>query len=154
MDTTHVCCIHMYDYIARSRTIITRSRLSRIEHQRNLQHHGNNWPQQYCTVSRGNITTGLTTSRDRPSNSAISLAVNIVISLLTGPSAWAPITSIMYHVGEGTRPCPLRGTETDGLPSPMATNLVVVIWAWSVKAMKGVIFRGFDGIRAHIPSVT
>jgi len=75
--------------------------------------------------------------RDHAQNTtspAISLVVNNVIPLLIGPPAWVPITSIMYDVGEGTRPCPfpLRGTDTDGLPSPRATTSVVVFWAWSL----------------------
>ena len=44
-------------------------------------------------------------------NHAISLVVNNVISLLIGPPAWAPLVSIMYHVGEGTRPHSFPVTE-------------------------------------------
>ena len=38
-------------------------------------------------------------------NPTISLVVYNVIPFLIGPSALAPITLIMYHVGERTRPC-------------------------------------------------
>ena len=39
----------------------------------------------------------------------------------------------MYDRRERGRVCsPLRGADTDGLPSPRATNLVVVILAWSL----------------------
>ena len=49
----------------------------------------------------------------RMSNRAISLVVSNVIPHLIGPSAQAPITLIMYHVGEGTRPCsfPVTGNR-------------------------------------------
>ena len=43
-------------------------------------------------------------------NPAISLVVNNLIPLLIGTSALAPTTSIIYHVGEGTRPCPFPVT--------------------------------------------
>ena len=43
-------------------------------------------------------------------NLAISLVVYNVIYLLIGRSKWAPISSIMYPVGEGTRPCPFPVT--------------------------------------------
>ena len=33
-----------------------------------------------------------------------------VIPVLIGPSKWAQITSTMYHVGQGTRPCPFPVT--------------------------------------------
>ena len=39
-------------------------------------------------------------------NPAILLVAYNVIPLLIGPPAWASITSIMYHVGEATQPCP------------------------------------------------
>ena len=39
---------------------------------------------------------------DRLQNTKIPLAVNNVIPLLIGPSK----NAIMYHLGEGTRPCP------------------------------------------------
>ena len=44
-------------------------------------------------------------------NPEISLVVNNVITLLIGRSKWAPISSIMYHLGEGTRPCPFPVTK-------------------------------------------
>ena len=43
-------------------------------------------------------------------NSAISLLVNNVIPLLIGRSKQAPMTLVMYHVGQGTRPCPFPVT--------------------------------------------
>ena len=39
-------------------------------------------------------------------DSTISLIDYNVISILIGPSKWAPETSTMYHLSEGTRPCP------------------------------------------------
>ena len=55
----------------------------------------------------------LGTVRDHSQNTtnpAISLVVYNVILFLIGPSARALITSNMYHVGEGTRPCPFPVT--------------------------------------------
>ena len=43
-------------------------------------------------------------------NPAIPLVVYNVIHHLIGPSALAPITSSMYHMGAGTRPCPFPVT--------------------------------------------
>ena len=43
-------------------------------------------------------------------NPAISFVVYNVIPLLIGPSALALIISVMYHVGEGHRPCPFLVT--------------------------------------------
>ena len=51
------------------------------------------------------IDTFLRDDAQNTTNPAISLVVYIVIPLLIGPSVWAPITSIMCHVGEGTQPC-------------------------------------------------
>ena len=58
-----------------------------------------------CTLQRT-----LTDHAQNTTNRAISLVVNYVIPLLTGSSTWASITSIMYHKGEGTRPCPFPVT--------------------------------------------
>ena len=49
-------------------------------------------------------------------NPAISLVAYNIIPLLIGQPALAPITSVMYHSDEGTRP--LRGTVTNGLLNP------------------------------------
>ena len=43
-------------------------------------------------------------------NSAISLVVNNVIPSSSDWSTRTPITLIMYHVGEGSRPCPFLVT--------------------------------------------
>ena len=43
-------------------------------------------------------------------NPVISLVVYNVIPILIGQLAYAPITSIMYHLGEGTPPCPFPVT--------------------------------------------
>ena len=75
---------------------------------------------------------GMTVLKDHVQNTtnlAISLAVHNVTLLLIGPSAWAPITSIMYQVGVGT---PLRGTDTDGLPSLRATPWSLTRMAYHV----------------------
>ena len=65
---------------------------------------------------------------------AFSLVNYNVIPLLIGQPAILPITSIMYHVGEGTRlvRSSSRATDMDGLSSPRATNIVVVINGWSL----------------------
>ena len=44
-------------------------------------------------------------------NPAISLVVYNVIPLLIGLPERASISSIMYHVGEGNRPCPFLVTS-------------------------------------------
>ena len=44
-------------------------------------------------------------------NPAILLVVNNVTPVLIGPPKRAPITTIMYRVGEGTRPCPFPVTR-------------------------------------------
>ena len=46
-------------------------------------------------------------------NSAISLVNYNVISILIGPLIWAPTTSTMNHMGEGTRPCPFPVTRNE-----------------------------------------
>ena len=43
-------------------------------------------------------------------NPAISLVAYNIILLLIGPPARAPITSIVYHMDEGTCPCPFPVT--------------------------------------------
>ena len=50
------------------------------------------------------------THAQNTTNLAISLVVYNVIHLLIGRSKLAPISSIMYPVGEGTRPCPFPVT--------------------------------------------
>ena len=56
-----------------------------------------------------------------------------VISILIGPSALDPITSTVYHLGGGT-----RRTDMDGLPSPRATNLLVLICGRSLILGSGI----------------
>ena len=50
-----------------------------------------------------------------------------VIPLLIGPSQRAPIISIMYHLGEGTRPClfPVTGNGHGQGPSPILCMIEV-----------------------------
>ena len=53
-------------------------------------------------------------------NATISLVANNVILRLIGPSTGNPITSIMYHVDEGTRPCsfPVTGNGHGEVTEP------------------------------------
>ena len=91
----------------------------------------------------------------------ISLTFGIVCLIafyLIGRSKWAPISSIMYHLGEGTRPCPfpIRGnghgrvTEPQGdqfsgqnldmFPKMNEKNMWKYVWMnscilWGIKAV-------------------
>ena len=60
------------------------------------------------TISQ--FTSVLRDNAQNTTNSAISLVVYNVIPILIGWSRWAPIYSIMYYVGQGTRPCPFPVT--------------------------------------------
>ena len=53
-------------------------------------------------------------------NHAISLVVYNIIPFLIGPPARAPITSLVYQVGEGTRPClfPVTGNGYGRVTEP------------------------------------
>ena len=61
-------------------------------------------------------------------NPAISVVAYNVIPLLVGPPARAPITSIVYHVSEGTRPCPIpvTGNGHGRVPSPTSYTVEVI----------------------------
>ena len=50
--------------------------------------------------------TGLRDHAQNTTNPTISLVVNNVIPYLINQLFWPPKTSIMYHLSEGTQPCP------------------------------------------------
>ena len=66
------------------------------------------------------------TLRDHLQNTVISLAADNVILLLIGPSKGAT----MYHLGEGTRPCPFAVTANEHgrvtEPGRLSLNLEMV----------------------------
>ena len=92
----------------------------------------NDRPSKRMSVHLFNHNLGVRDHAENTTNPAISLVVNNVIPFLIGPSQRAPKPLRLYHVGEGTWPCPfpVTGNGHGRVPKPKGEHL---IWAWSLR---------------------